>query len=52
MHKATLLYSVCHIKKLGILSDQPPPKTTALGGVATGNINAHEAAIVADIISR
>jgi hypothetical protein len=25
----------------------PEPKTTAFGGVATGNINAHEAATVA-----
>lgn len=25
----------------------PDPKTTAFGGVATGNINAHEAATVA-----
>ena len=29
----------------------PDPKTTAFGGVATGNINAHEAAIVAPTIS-
>ena len=26
----------------------PEPKTTAFGGVATGNINAHDAAMVAD----
>ena len=28
----------------------PEPKTTALGGVATGNINAHDAARVAATI--
>lgn len=30
----------------------PDPNTTAFGGVATGNINAHEAAMVAEIMSR
>ena len=33
----------------GILK-YPEPKTTALGGVATGSINAHEAATVAETI--
>ena len=30
----------------------PELKTTALGGVATGSINAHDAAIVAGIMSK
>lgn len=33
----------------GILK-YPEPKTTALGGVAAGNMNAHEAAIVAPVM--
>src|SRR5690625_3117675 len=30
----------------------PEPKTTALGGVATGNMNAHDAAVAAAVIGK
>ena len=35
---------------ISLILRKPEPKTTALGGVATGNINAQEAAIVAPTI--
>ena len=43
-----------HIPTLTIsyIFKYPEPNTTALGGVATGNMKAHEAAIVAPTINK
>jgi hypothetical protein len=37
---------------MSLIFSNPEPKTTALGGVATGSMKAQDAAIVAEIINR